>query len=294
MIFLTHNVMKNEQISTIHDFDFNLICEYFLDFDRQGPGSRASTLRAFDLARQLGEPGRFGEPSRSGSSDASGEPDAGKTGATSLLSAAAHIADLGCGTGGQTRTLAAATEARITGVDLFAPFVDRFNELSPRENVRGVAGSMDALPFADGSLDAIWCEGAVYHIGLAHALDHWRRFLKPGGVVALTDNTWLTQDQDRPAEIADFWREADPLIDTVPRKIEQIQRAGYEFLAAFALPPSEWEAFYAPQPEALRAFAARHPDSPTAQNFIANQRHERRMWDAHGAHYGYAFYIFRK
>ena len=35
--------MSNENKS-IHEFDFNLICEYFASVERQGPGSREVTL----------------------------------------------------------------------------------------------------------------------------------------------------------------------------------------------------------------------------------------------------------
>ena len=33
------NIMSNENNKSIHDFDFNLICEFFSYMERQGPGS---------------------------------------------------------------------------------------------------------------------------------------------------------------------------------------------------------------------------------------------------------------
>ena len=36
--------MSNEN-KTIHEFDFNLICEYFSNVERQGPGSPEATLK---------------------------------------------------------------------------------------------------------------------------------------------------------------------------------------------------------------------------------------------------------
>ena len=78
--------MSNENIS-IHDFDFNLICEYFTNLERQGPGSPEVTLKALS----------FIEP----------------------LTDTARIADIGCGTGGQTMTLAQHCPGQITGIDLF-------------------------------------------------------------------------------------------------------------------------------------------------------------------------------
>lgn len=51
----------------------------------------------------------------------------------------------------------------------------------------------------------IWCEGAVYNIGFERGLNEWRRYLKKGGYLAVSENAWLTGK--RPAEISDFWME---------------------------------------------------------------------------------------
>jgi ubiquinone/menaquinone biosynthesis C-methylase UbiE len=256
--------MNNEHIPTIHDFDFDLICDYFLNLERQGPGSPEMTLRALSFIDGLG--------------------------------AGSRVADLGCGTGGQTMTLAEATAAHITGLDIFPKFIDRFNEQSAAhgfaERVRGVVGSMDNLPLTEGSMDLIWSEGAIYNIGFERGLRYWRQFLKRGGYVAVTENTWFTDE--RPQEIADFWHAAYPEIDTAANKIAQMQRAGYEFVAAFALPEECWRAFYALQPEAQKIFLQKHAGNPAAEAFVASERHEKSLWEKYKAFYGYVFYIGRK
>jgi ubiquinone/menaquinone biosynthesis C-methylase UbiE len=249
--------------STIHDFDFNLICEYFLDSDRQGPGSREATLRALSFIDGL--------------------------------SAGSQIADLGCGTGGQTMTLARATTGHITALDLFPKFIDRLNlralNHGVHDRVSGLVGSMDDLPFDDGSLDLIWCEGAIYHIGFERGLGYWRRFLKPGGWVAVTENTWLTDR--RPAEIESFWNAAYPEIGTIAEKVAAVQRAGYEFVAAFALPETLWAEFYAHQSEMQRDFMAKRPGDPAAEALMESERAEKALWEKYKAHYGLVFYIMR-
>lgn len=68
--------MSND-IKTIHEFDFNLICEYFSNVERQGPGSPEITLKALSFIDNL--------------------------------TPHSLIADIGCGTGGQTITLAQTT-----------------------------------------------------------------------------------------------------------------------------------------------------------------------------------------
>lgn len=188
--------MSNEN-NAIHGFDVNLICDFFLNTERQGPGSPEVTLKALSFIDNLTD--------------------------ESL------IADLGCGTGGQTMTLARHAPGRITGLDFFPGFIDRFNADARRlhlaDRVKGVVGSMDALPFRAGELDLIWSEGAIYNIGFERGLNEWREYLKPGGYLAVSESVWFTDE--RPTEIHDFWVDAYPEIDTIPNKVAQIHRAGY-------------------------------------------------------------------
>ncbi len=255
---------NSEPIPTIHDFDFDLVCEFFLSLDRQGPGSPEMTLKAL--------------------------------GFIDGLDADSRIADLGCGTGGQTMTLAAATSGRITGLDLFPKFIERFEEEAWNRGVRGrvwgIVGSMEELPFEPESLDLIWSEGAIYNIGFERGLRQWRQFLKPGGFVAVSEGTWFTDE--RPQEIEDFWNAAYPEIDTIPAKIAAMQRAGYEFVAAFALPEQCWADFFAPYPEVQKIFLRKYEGNPAAEAFVDSERYEKSLWDKYKAHYGYVFYIGKK
>jgi len=257
--------MSNEKITTIHDFDFNLICEYFASVERQGPGSPEVTLKALDFIDNLTE--------------------------KSL------IADLGCGTGGQTMTLARYTQGQITGVDLFPDFIHLFNRnagrLNLQDRVKGMVGSMDNLPFQQEELDLIWSEGAIYNIGFEYGLNEWRRFLKKGGYIAVSEVSWFTDE--RPAEIHDFWMDAYSEIDIIPNKMDRMQKAGYIPVAAFALPENCWtDHFYAPQMEAQENFLKKYAGNNTATELIANQRREMQLYYKYKDYYGYVFYIGKK
>jgi SAM-dependent methyltransferase len=256
--------MSNENKS-IHEFDFSLICEYFSSIDRQGPGSPEMTLKALSF--------------------------------TGILTPDSHIADLGCGTGGQTMTLARTTPAKITGIDLFPTFIDLFNANAKRLNVddrvRGIAGSMDDLPFMDEELDLIWSEGAIYNIGFEKGLNYWRRFLKPGGYVAVTEASWFTDE--RPEEIETFWNNAYPGIDTIAGKLAVLQKSGYIPVASFILPENCWtEHFYIPQVRAQEIFLRKHRGNKTAEELVENERHEARLYAGYKDYYGYVFYIGKK
>lgn len=255
----------SDEVKSIHEFDLNLICEYFSSVERQGPGSPEVTCKALSFVDGL--------------------------------SAESRIADLGCGTGGQTMMLAQHAPGCITGIDLFPTFIDLFNrnaaKLGLQDRVTGVAGSMDALTFQDGELDLIWSEGAIYNIGFERGLTEWRRYLKPGGFVAVSEASWFTES--RPAEIDEFWQDAYPGIDTISNKVAQMQRAGYVPVASFILPESCWlDEFYAPQQTVREEFLQRHKGNPAAEGFIANQRHEEQLYRKYKEYYGYVFYIGKK
>ena len=250
---------------SIHEFDFKLIVEYFALLERQGPGSPDITLKALSFIDQL--------------------------------SSASRIADIGCGTGGQTMVLAKNTDGQITGIDLFPEFIEIFNRnaagLKLESRVNGVIGSMDNLQFMNEELDLIWSEGAIYNIGFLHGLNEWRRFLKIGGYIVVSEASWFTDT--RPTEIEEFWQNAYPEMDTIPNKIAQMQKAGYIPVASFILPEICWTThFYEPQIEAQEIFLKRHKGNKAAEEFVASQQHESGLYYKYKKFYGYVFYIGKK
>lgn len=255
----------SDENKTIHEFDFNLICEYFACVERQGPGSPEVTLKALGFIDNLTEESR--------------------------------IADLGCGTGGQTVTLARNAPGRITGLDLFPGFIAIFNRQAKRlgleERMKGIVGSMEELPFGEESLDLIWSEGAIYNIGFERGLNEWKRYLKKGGYVAVTEASWFTDE--RPREIDDFWMKAEPGIDTIPHKVARMQEAGYVPVAAFILPENCWtEHYFAPQVEVREKFLKKYAGNRTVERFVAFGRHEAELYHKYKEFYGYVFYIGKK
>ena len=255
----------SKDYKSIHEFYFDLICEYYASVERQGPGSPELTIKALSFVDNLTDESR--------------------------------IADIGCGTGGQTMVMAQNAPGIITGIDLFPTFIDLFNSnaagLNLHDRTLGVVGSMDNLSFQNEELDLIWSEGAIYNIGFERGLKECRKFLTTGGYIAVSEASWFTEK--RPAEIDEFWQDAYPGIDTIPNKVDQMQKAGYIPVASFILPENCWtEHFYAPQVQAQEAFLKKHAGKKTAEEFIANQRHETQLYYKYKEYYGYVFYIGKK
>jgi ubiquinone/menaquinone biosynthesis C-methylase UbiE len=141
-------------------------------------------------------------------------------------------------------------------------------------------------------LDLIWSEGAIYNIGFERGLKEWRKFLKPGGYIAVTENTWFTEE--RPAEIQDFWQKAYPEINTISNKNAQMQKAGYLPIAAFVVPETCWTDYYSAMQETQEPFLKKYSGNKTAEDFIGYQRYESGLYDKYKAYYGYAFYIGKR
>lgn len=250
---------------SIHEFDVNLICEFFSSMERQGPGSTEVTLKALGFIDNLTE--------------------------QSL------IADIGCGTGGQTITLAQHAPGKITAIDLFPKFISIFNDNIKKNDlqnrVNGIVGNMEMLHFKLEELDLIWSEGAIYNIGYEKGLNDWWKFLKKGGYIAVSEASWFTDA--RPQEITDFWMDAYPEIDTIPNKVAQMQKAGYIPVATFILPENCWtDNYYVPQAAAQEIFLKKYEGNTTAEELIKNIWHEEKMYNKYKAFYGYVFYIGKK
>jgi ubiquinone/menaquinone biosynthesis C-methylase UbiE len=255
--------MNNEN-KTIHEFDLNIIYDFFSKTERQGPGSPEQTLKALSFISGLTEKSK--------------------------------IADIGCGTGGQTMVLGEKTPCEIIGVDIWPNFINQFNQNAKSKNlqdrVKGIVGNMENLPFQNEEFDLIWSEGAIYNIGFERGLKEWRKFLKQGGYIAITENTWFSEE--RPAEIQDFWQKAYPEIDTISNKVAQMQRAGYLPIATYILPESIWTDYYTLQALRLEPFLKKHSGNKMAEEFVASQRYEAELYYKYKAYYGYMFYIGKK
>ena len=193
--------------------------------------------------------------------------------------------------------LAQHAPGNITGVDIFPTFIDLFNrnaeKLDLQDRVKGIVESMDNLPFQDEELDLMWSEGAIYNIGFEQGLNEWRKFLKTGGYIAVSEGTWFTEE--RPAEIEEFWMDAYPEIDIISNKVAQMQKAGYIPVATFILPENCWtENYFAPKVDADKLFLEKNAGNKAAEEFIANQRREAQLYSKYKEYYGYAFYIGKK
>lgn len=245
--------------------EFDLLIESHLGLDRQGPGSADMTLKALSFVEHLDSNSK--------------------------------VADIGCGTGGQTMALAQNIDCQITGVDMVADFVDIFNhnakKLNLDDRVHGIVADALDLPFEQEALDLIWSEGMIDSLGFAKTLAYWNRFLKKDGYVAVTSPSWLSKEH--PDEIAKFWIDAGSGLYSIADNVKSMQEAGYSFVVAFTLPAECWiQNYFIPRSAAEQELPKKYPNNPLVDTYIKDMQYEVDLYEKHKQHYGYVFYIGKK
>ncbi len=235
------------------------------DLPREGPGDNASTARA--LA------------------------------AMTALPPAPAILDIACGPGMQTLELARRSNGCITAIDLHMPFLadaaQRARAGGMGDRISLVRASMTALPFASGAFDALWCEGALYMMGFADGLQAWKRLLKPGGYVAVTEPVLFQPPEETPPEVLAGWAEY-PTITTVAGILARAAQAGYQVIDQFPLPPSAWwDDYYGPMQAKLPALRADHGADPAYARRIDDAQAEIDSYRRYPDFFGYLFVVLR-
>ncbi|MEN8251750.1 MAG: class I SAM-dependent methyltransferase [Bacteroidota bacterium] len=246
--------------------ELELLIELHKDAERQGPGSSFETLKALNLIGiDKNEP--------------------------------LKIADIGCGSGAQTILLAQNTNGQIIAVDLFPEFLKKLmgkaENLGLGNKITTLKESMDNLPFDNEEFDIIWSEGAIYNMGFEAGIKKWRSYLKPGGFLAVSEISWITDS--RPKEVEEYWNKEYPQIDTASNKIRILESNGYSPVAHFILPQYCWiNNYYEPLENRLPDFIEKYKNSELAKNIVELEKEEIKTYKKYKDYYSYGFYIAKK
>jgi len=245
---------------------YRLMIDLHKSANRQGPGDEAETEKALSLA---------------------------------MIDRAAplKIADIGCGTGASTLLLARLLEAQITAVDFLQDFLEvlegRAKNMGLSEKITTLFCSMDNLPFGDEEYDVIWSEGAIYNIGFERGVIDWSRYLKAGGLLVVSEITWITAS--RPSELQRHWEGEYPEIDTASSKIGVLEKNGYSPIGYFVLPEHCWlENYYRPMQNSFSEFLARNANNEEAQAIVEAEKKEMSLYKKYKKYYSYGVYVARK
>jgi ubiquinone/menaquinone biosynthesis C-methylase UbiE len=241
-----------------------LFAEIHDGLPREGPGDTASTRRALAAVQ------RFVMPDR--------------------------IADIGCGPGLQTVDLAMSTKASVVAIDLHDGYLRRLRIRAARSGVdrrvRAVRATMFSLPLQHNTADVVWAEGSIYIIGFERGLSEWQRLLRPGGCIAASHLSWLSDHV--PDEPRRFWAAHYPALTTVDENLRIARTLGYEVIDCFPLPEHAWwNDYYAPLEERLSTLRVRYAANGDALTRIEQTREQIELYKRFSAVYGYVFYVLR-
>jgi ubiquinone/menaquinone biosynthesis C-methylase UbiE len=246
--------------------NIDVMLEVFRGLPQQGPGDEESTLRALE---------RTGE-----------------------IPANPRILDVGCGTGRQTLLLARHCSGEVIAVDVDPHSLDELERSAASaglsHHIATQRTPMSELEFPDRHFDLIWSEGAIYLMGFEQGLTAWKRFLKPGGHVAVTELSWLTDDP--PAMAAEFWQRNYPGMKSRAENLGAAERAGYESIESFVLPATAWQGFYGPLEERIALLREKYAgdETPGALSTLDPIQEEIDVFRASEGSYSYVFYIARR
>ncbi len=235
--------------------------EIFEQMHRQGPGKPEYTKKAFSFCQLPQNP---------------------------------QILDIGCGTGSQTISLAESTDGLITAVDNHKPFLKQLQkDVKQRKldsQIKILHADMNQLDLKQ-NFDLIWSEGAIFIIGFKKGLKEFKKFLKPGGFMALTEVAWIKENP--PPEAVSFWEKQYPAIRDIDQNLKIIQNAGYKLIHHFIMPRDAWDEFYSNLKDITKKMKKKYKDNPEAKKTLDMVSQEIEAYEQFGEFYGYVFYILK-
>jgi ubiquinone/menaquinone biosynthesis C-methylase UbiE len=239
--------------------------ELFIDLPKCGPGSGQSIQKAYELLDGLPE-----------------QP---------------KILDIGCGTGMQTIELAKLSEGKIYAIDIFQSYLDKLLKIARQENVneqiRVFNKSMMSLDFDNEFFDVIWSESSIFIIGFEKGLKEWKKFLKKGGYLVVSELIWFKEQ--RPLEVEEFWAKEYPDIKFNKENLQIIENEGYDLIETFNLKDNEWwENLYTPLEKKVMKLKKKYDKDLEIKEFLEQQQKEIDLFRMYSNYYGYCYYILRK
>lgn len=243
----------------------DIFFEIHKNLPREGPGDKESTVKALSFVSNLPENGK--------------------------------ILDIACGPGMQTMDLADNTSADIEAIDTHQPFLEVLEEkittagLKHRVHTRN--HSMFNLDYEEESFDLIWSEGAIYIIGFEKGIKDWKRFLKPGGHLVVSEVSWLQKEISKEPQA--FWGKNYPDIDHISKNIKKIEHSGFTPVAHFVLPEEAWwKYYYNPLIKRVEDLRIKHQGDAEWERILEEELEEIELFKNYASEYGYVFYIMKK
>lgn len=198
------------------------------------------------------------------------------------------IANIYPGTGEQALLLAKTYKnGRITAIDedglFFSSIKRKAKQAGFQNRMETILSSSVDLPFEKESLDLILSEGAFEELDFGKRLSGWRKYIKPGGYLAMSELCLLT-DKELPAELYDYFDSAYPIreLESIDCYISQIKEAGYKLHTRITLPDECWFNYFESIKEGMEKL------------FAAGIKEEIEHYLTYKEYFAYVYFVIRK
>ena len=125
-------------------------------------------------------------------------------------------------------------------------------------------------------------------MGFNNALLSWKRYLRDGGYLVISEIVWLS---NTPSERArNFWSKNYPAMLSVAQNKMLIKKAGYDLISSFEMSKEAWELYLVPLSKRVELLKRKLNHSMAWQDL----KSELDIHDACLGEYGYQFFIIQK
>lgn len=196
----------------------------------------------------------------------------------------------------QTVELLRQSTGRVVALDFLPEMIERVKANAERagasSRLETIVQDMKEMAFPASSFDVIWSEGAIYNLGFETGLRKFRKLVKPGGYVVVSDAVWLKSNP--PQEVLEFWQEY-PEIDTVDAKLKVIELCGYKELGHFVFPKSAWtDQYYDPMEERVLQMVNDWKGIFEAEAVLSEAINEISVFRKFSDYFSYAFFVLAR
>lgn len=211
------------------------------------------------------------------------------------LPAIPNILDIGCFTGLKTIELAKLSKGQIIAIDIIQAYIDKLKENAKAsgvaDQIEALNKSMSSMDFDDGTFDVIWCDMAIFFFGFEKGLKEWRRFLKKGGYMVLSELVWLKDNP--PDEVKKHWEDEYPLMKKNEENIVIIKNLQYKLIDSFILKEEDCWNCYTLSEKSIVELREKFATNPKILEFLEINQREIDIFRKYSEYYGFAFYIMQ-
>lgn len=207
------------------------------------------------------------------------------------------ILEIGCGQGQTTLALAQRfPKARIIAIDTNQDYIRHLNQkataLGIAQQVQGVVMSVHEMQFPTGQFDVIWAEGSIYLTGFDTALEEWKKYLRPEGLLIANDLCW--KEKLVSSQYIKRIEEVFGPLQYYKEKGRSVTGKGFALVEEFVQPNCDWlQGYYYPMSARLTELEEKYPDSPEMQEVSSVLRKEIQLFDDYSPFYAYVYFVLQ-